>query len=341
MFSCVAELADGLKSVQYVITDEILPVIYLAMKLGRPVLVEGPPGSGKTELACAVAKVADTVVERLQCYVGINDEKAIGAFDQPLQRLFLEAVRELPGNDWQAIRRELHTLEFFTQGPLMRALLYEKPCVLLVDEIDKVDQAFEALLLEIFSDWQITVPKLGTIKAKTIPFVVLTSNEERRIGDAQQKNSLRPTSQFGVSARTGAESSTRYRLRRKQRYEVTGSEKHQRASGHYEFQWRAIGRTATISDIWRYSNGGKPCLVQLQLAAGSTGEEILFGSVRSSEVYVGKNSDRWSRSSFHESCRPWYRYRHLRHSAKSEQPQGRTRSGGIRYHEPSGTQLHL
>lgn len=184
MFSCPGEVAEKLRAVHYIVVDELLPVIYLAMKLDQPLLVEGPPGSGKTELACAVAKAVGTDMERLQCYVGINEEKAIGKFDEALQKLFLEAVKELPGNGWEDIRRELHTLAFFTQGPLLRSLLYEKPCVLLVDEIDKVDQAFEALLLEIFSEWQISIPKLGTVKAKSIPFVVLTSNEERRIGEA-------------------------------------------------------------------------------------------------------------------------------------------------------------
>ncbi len=190
MFSSPKELANKLRAVQYLVVEELLPVIYLAMKLGRPLLVEGPPGSGKTELACAVAKAAGTVVERLQCYVGINEEKAIGKFDEALQKLFLEAVRDFRGESWEAIRGELHTLSFFTQGPLLRSLLYEEPCVLLVDEIDKVDQGFEALLLEIFSEWQMTIPKLGTVKAKSMPFVVLTSNEERRIGDPLRRRSF-------------------------------------------------------------------------------------------------------------------------------------------------------
>ncbi len=191
MFSSIEELAVRLKSVRYLVAEEMLPAIYLAMKLGRPLLIEGPPGSGKTALANAVAKAAGTAVERLQCYVGINEEKAIGKFDEALQRLFLETAENVTANGWDPVRTKLHGLEFFTAGSLLRSLLYEeKPCVLLVDEIDKVDQAFEALLLEIFSEWQISIPKLGTIKAKTIPFVVLTSNEERRIGDPLRRRSF-------------------------------------------------------------------------------------------------------------------------------------------------------
>jgi DNA polymerase III delta prime subunit len=151
----------------------------------RPILIEGPPGCGKTELAYAVAKAADTHVERLQCYVGIDEEKAIGKFDESLQRLFLES-NVAQASDWDAVRQEIHGLSFFTEGPLLRALLQEQqPCVLLVDEIDKVDQAFEALLLEVLSVWQLSIPKVGTVTARTIPFVVLTSNEERRIGDGK------------------------------------------------------------------------------------------------------------------------------------------------------------
>jgi|ERR1051326_5532662 MoxR-like ATPase len=190
MFSSPRDLADKLLAARYVIDPEVLPVIYLAVEMRRPLLIEGPPGSGKTELAYAVARAAETIVERLQCYVGINEEKAIGKFDEALQELFLGAGTE-GKQDWEALRQQLHGLEFFTKGPLLRALLYEtRPCVLLVDEIDKVDQEFEALLLEVLSDWQLSIPKLGTVRARTVPLVVLTSNEERRIGDPLRRRSF-------------------------------------------------------------------------------------------------------------------------------------------------------
>jgi len=190
MFSSSRDLADRLLTAKYIVDETVLSAIYLAARMRRPVLIEGPPGCGKTELAYAVARSTETRVERLQCYVGINEEEAIGKFDEALQRLFLDARTGISG-DWEAIRRELHGLEFFTKGPLLRALLYEdKPCVLLVDEIDKVDQEFEALLLEVLSDWQLSIPKLGTVSAKTIPFVVLTSNEERQIGHPLRRRSF-------------------------------------------------------------------------------------------------------------------------------------------------------
>ena len=191
MFASAEKLAQGLRDAQYVVDPVTLEVVYLAAKMQKPLLVEGPPGCGKTELAYAVAAAAGTTVERLQCYEGITEEKAIGKFDESLQRLFLETQKERLGQEWDLIRNQLHSLDFFAQGPLIRALRHKmKPCVLLIDELDKVDQAFEALLLEILSAWQITVPKLGTIKAETVPVVVLSSNEERRLGDPLRRRCL-------------------------------------------------------------------------------------------------------------------------------------------------------
>jgi MoxR-like ATPase len=184
VFSSASELAEKLRAARYIIDPVTLSVVYLAARMQKPLLVEGPPGCGKTELAYAVAEAASAEVERLQCYVGITEDKAIGKFDEALQQLFLETQGENLDKDWSQIRERLHTLDFFAEGPLLRALRYkDHPCVLLIDELDKVDQGFEALLLEILSAWQVTVPKLGTIAATTTPFVVLSSNEERRLGD--------------------------------------------------------------------------------------------------------------------------------------------------------------
>jgi MoxR-like ATPase len=184
MFASRQELSEKLRKARYVIDEVTLEVVYLAARMQKPLLVEGPPGCGKTELAYAVAEAAGTFVERLQCYEGITEDKAIGKFDEALQKLFLETQGDRLSDDWDAIRKRLHSIDFFAEGPLLRALRYrDQPCVLLVDELDKVGHAFEALLLEILSAWQITVPKLGTMKAETVPFVVLSSNEERRLGD--------------------------------------------------------------------------------------------------------------------------------------------------------------
>jgi MoxR-like ATPase len=173
------------------ITDEITTtIVYLASRLNKPILLEGPPGSGKTELAYAVARATGSEVERLQCFEGINEEKAIGRFDESLQRLSVELHSRTDGVEWGELKQELHTNKFFSAGPLLRALQYQKPCVLLIDELDKVDQAFEAMLLELLSVWQLSIPKLGLVKAQSIPFVVLTSNEERRIGDPLRRRSF-------------------------------------------------------------------------------------------------------------------------------------------------------
>jgi MoxR-like ATPase len=142
-------------------------------------------------LAVSVAQAAGTHIERLQCYRGVTEDKAIGRFDESLQRLYMEFSK---GNgksgSWRDLQANLKGRDFFRPGPLMRALECEKPCVLLIDELDKVDEGFEALLLEILSAWQLSIPEFGTVEAKSIPFVVLTSNEERRLGDPIRRRSL-------------------------------------------------------------------------------------------------------------------------------------------------------
>ena len=143
---------------------------------------KGLQASGKTQLALSVAAAAGTHVERLQCYRGVTEDKAIGRFDESLQRLYMEFSKGQRG-DWQTVQANLKARDFFRPGPLMRALECDRPCVLLIDELDKVDEGFEAMLLEILSAWQLSIPEFGTVQARSIPFVVLTSNEERRLGE--------------------------------------------------------------------------------------------------------------------------------------------------------------
>lgn len=190
MFNSVTQLAQRLRGSRYIIDPVMLQVVYVAGRMQKPLIVEGPPGTGKTELAVAIAQAGETVIERLQCYEGITEEKAIGKFDPALQELFLRTQGERIGSDWESIRENLHSLHFFVQGPLLRALLRERPCVLLIDEVDKVDEEFEAMLLELLSVWQISIPKLGTVQHRSIPFVVMTSNETRRLGDPLRRRSL-------------------------------------------------------------------------------------------------------------------------------------------------------
>jgi MoxR-like ATPase len=190
VFQSLAEVNTGLRGSGYIADAVTISTVYLAAALHRPLLLEGVAGTGKTQLAYAVAEAAKTSVERLQCYQGIDEAKAIGKYDESLQRLCVELRSKTTTLDWELPGNELHGRRFFGAGPLLKALEYENPCVLLIDELDKVDHAFEAMLLEVLSVWQLSIPKLGTIQARSIPFVVLTSNEERRIGDPLRRRSL-------------------------------------------------------------------------------------------------------------------------------------------------------
>jgi MoxR-like ATPase len=189
MFESFDDLMSRLKATGYFIDRVMTRIVFLAAKLQKPLLLEGPAGSGKTQLAVSVAQAAGTHIERLQCYRGVTEDKAIGRFDEGLQRLYMEFSKG-QNDSWQAVQGNLKGRDFFRPGPLMRALECEKPCVLLIDELDKVDEGFEALLLEILSAWQLSIPEFGTVKARSIPFVVLTSNEERRLGDPIRRRSL-------------------------------------------------------------------------------------------------------------------------------------------------------
>ena len=189
MFDSLEDLSTKLAATGYFIDPVMTQVVFLAAKLQKPLLLEGPAGSGKTMLAIALAAAAGTHVERLQCYRGVTEEKAIGRFDESLQRLYMEFSKG-QHEDWQTVQENLKGRDFFRPGPLMRSLEYERPCVLLVDELDKVDEHFEAFLLEVLAEFQLSIPEFGTVTAKSIPFVVLTSNEERRLGDPIRRRSL-------------------------------------------------------------------------------------------------------------------------------------------------------
>src|ERR1700756_2770074 len=189
MFETAEELSEKLSETGYFIDPTMTRVVFLAARMQKPLLLEGPAGSGKTQLAFAVARAAGTHVERLQCYSGVTSDQAIGQFDDSLQRLYMEYSKAQSGS-WQEVHASLKGRDFFRAGPLMRALESDKPCVLLIDELDKVDEGFEALLLEILSVWELSIPEFGTVSARGTPFVVRTSNEERRLGDPIRRRSL-------------------------------------------------------------------------------------------------------------------------------------------------------
>jgi MoxR-like ATPase len=144
VFSSPGQVGEALRATGYIADSIATTTVYLSAELHKPLLLEGPAGSGKTQLAYAVAEAANTSVERLQCYEGINAEKAIGKFDEPLQRLCVELKAKSSSVDWESLQTELHGQQFFSAGPLLTALQHEKPCILLIDALDKVDHAFEA-----------------------------------------------------------------------------------------------------------------------------------------------------------------------------------------------------
>jgi MoxR-like ATPase len=184
----VAEVADGLREVGYLPGESTALVSFLATKLGKPVLVEGPAGVGKTELAKALAKYLDRTLVRLQCYEGLDEAKALYEWNYRKQLLRIQAESDDAG--WSDVQDDIFGEEFLLARPLMTAIASETPVVLLIDEIDKTDQEFEAMLLELLSDFQISIPELGRIAARTHPVVLLTSNNTRELTEALKRRCL-------------------------------------------------------------------------------------------------------------------------------------------------------
>jgi MoxR-like ATPase len=180
-------VANALASVDYLPDERIAQVVFLANRLSKPILVEGPAGVGKTELAKALSRVTGRALIRLQCYEGLDESKALYEWNYKKQLLRIQADVD---HDWDDIEQDIFSEDFLLTRPLLEAIRAEEPVILLVDEVDRVEVETEALLLEILSDFQVSIPELGTITASTQPMVVLTSNNTRELSEALKRRCL-------------------------------------------------------------------------------------------------------------------------------------------------------
>ncbi|MCD2186792.1 AAA family ATPase [Actinomycetospora soli] len=187
LFDSVDDVVTRLGDVGYLASNAVATTVFLADRLGKPLLVEGPAGVGKTELARAVAEATDAGLVRLQCYEGIDEARALYEWNHAKQLLRIQASQ---GQDWDATRDDVFSEEFLLTRPLLTAIRRDEPTVLLVDETDKADVEVEGLLLEVLGDFQVTVPELGTITATQKPFTLLTSNATRELSEALKRRCL-------------------------------------------------------------------------------------------------------------------------------------------------------
>ncbi len=190
-FSSVDAVRDQLREVDYLSDEGIAGIIYLADRLGKPVLVEGPAGTGKTQLAKSTAEILGARLIRLQCYEGLDESKALYEWNYKKQLLRIQATKaDDDGAGWSDIAEDIFSDDFLLTRPLLEAITADDPVVLLIDEVDRVEVETEALLLEILSDYQVSIPELGTIEAKQIPLVFLTSNNTRELSEALKRRCL-------------------------------------------------------------------------------------------------------------------------------------------------------
>jgi len=182
-------VSEGLRSAAYVANQRVETAIFLALALDKPLLIEGPAGSGKTEVAKVIAAMLNTELIRLQCYEGLDEARALYEWNYQKQLLRLQAD-EHQGLRWKEVSEHLFSREYLLERPLLRAILAPRKVVLLIDEVDKADEEFEAFLLELLSDFQVSIPELGTIKAREYPAVVLTSNRARELSEALRRRCL-------------------------------------------------------------------------------------------------------------------------------------------------------